>query len=169
MSLLPSHHVEFRSKDYWDRFFLERGGEKFEWYGTYNEIEANVKRSMKYTDKLLIIGCGNSEISADLYDNGYKSIVNLDFSPLVIQEMINKNTKRSSMKWDVGDMTLMPEYRDNEYDIVFDKGDIKDDRSIFHAIHMIFITIINPITKAMLLQIQSLYTLEILRLRCYCD
>jgi hypothetical protein len=137
MSLLPSHHDEFRSKDYWDRFFLERGGEKFEWYGTYNEIEANVKRSMKYTDKLLIVGCGNSEISADLYDNGYKSIVNLDFSPLVIQEMINKNTKRSSMKWDVGDMTSMPEYRDDEYDIVFDKGDI--------------ITIIIPITTAFLL------------------
>ena len=39
MSLLPSHHDEFRSKDYWDRFFVERGGEKFEWYGSYKEIE----------------------------------------------------------------------------------------------------------------------------------
>ena len=39
MSLLPSHHDQFRSKDYWDRFFLERGGEQFEWYGTFAEIE----------------------------------------------------------------------------------------------------------------------------------
>lgn len=39
MSLLPSHHDQFRSKEYWDRFFLERGGEQFEWYGTYEEIE----------------------------------------------------------------------------------------------------------------------------------
>jgi hypothetical protein len=42
MSLLPTHHDEFRSKDYWDRFFLERGGEQFEWYGTYKEIEVRL-------------------------------------------------------------------------------------------------------------------------------
>lgn len=41
MSLLPSHHDEFRSKEYWDRFFVERGGEKFEWYGSYKEIEVS--------------------------------------------------------------------------------------------------------------------------------
>jgi hypothetical protein len=43
MSLLPSHHDEFRTKDYWDRFFLERGGEQFEWYGTYKDMEVYLK------------------------------------------------------------------------------------------------------------------------------
>ena len=41
MSLLPSHHEQFRSKGYWDRFFLERGGEQFEWYGTYSELQVS--------------------------------------------------------------------------------------------------------------------------------
>lgn len=42
----------------------------------------------------MIIGCGNSEISADLFDNGYKSIVNIDFSQNVVDEMIGKNCLR---------------------------------------------------------------------------
>lgn len=43
---------------------------------------------------MLIIGCGNSEISADLFDNGYRFITNIDFSPLVISEMIVKSIQR---------------------------------------------------------------------------
>lgn len=81
-----------------------------------------VNDSITHKDKLLIIGCGNSEISTDLYDNGYTNITNIDFSPLVIQEMKRKNTTRLSMAWEVADMTCMPQYADCSYDIIFDKG-----------------------------------------------
>ena len=53
-----------------------------------------MKRTIKKIDRMLIIGCGNSEISADLFDNGYTHITNIDFSPLVIEEMIAKNRYR---------------------------------------------------------------------------
>lgn len=53
-----------------------------------------MKRTIKKIDRMLIIGCGNSEISADLFDNGYTQITNIDFSPLVIEEMIAKNRYR---------------------------------------------------------------------------
>ena len=89
-SLLPTHHDEFRSKDYWDRFFLERNGAQFEWYGAYADLKANIKRRAAEVlarggvgTTVLVVGCGNSEISADLYDDGFPSITNLDFSPLV--------------------------------------------------------------------------------------
>ena len=41
-----------------------------------------------------MIGCGNSEISGDMHSSGYNTITNIDFSPLVIEEMISKNTHR---------------------------------------------------------------------------
>jgi hypothetical protein len=85
MSLLPAHHDQFRSKDYWDRFFQERGGEQFEWYGAYRDVEGHVKRSINKSDRILVIGCGNSEFSSELYDGGFRAIRNLDFSPLVIE------------------------------------------------------------------------------------
>jgi hypothetical protein len=57
-------------------------------------LQEHVKRTIRKTDRMLIIGCGNSEISADLFDNKYTNITNLDFSPLVIEEMIEKNRHR---------------------------------------------------------------------------
>ena len=122
MSILPQNHEEFRSKTYWDDFFLKRENNAFEWYGDYSDLRMYTSRSMKETDNILAIGCGNSNFSSDLYDKGYQNITNLDFSELVIQEMKDKNLSRNKMKWDVGDMTNMNQYENNSYDIIFDKG-----------------------------------------------
>ena len=128
-SLLPTHHDEFRSKEYWERFFLERNGVQFEWYGAYSDLKANIKRRAASAlvrgpaTRMLVIGCGNSELSADLYDDGYPAITNLDFSPLVIEEMRVKHAAaRPQMAWAVGDMTAMPEHLDGTFDVVVDKG-----------------------------------------------
>jgi len=122
MSLLPQDHSEFRSKQYWDDFFLKRESSAFEWYGDYTELSVHVERTIKPTDRILVIGCGNSNFSSDLYDKGFHNIVNLDFSELVIKEMIHKNTSRSSMLWHVGDMTDLHQYANGSFDAVFDKG-----------------------------------------------
>jgi hypothetical protein len=84
-------------------------------YGNFNEISKYIyKYVLNKSDKSLIIGCGNSEFSSEYYDAGYKSITNLDFSDLVIEEMKFKNDKiRPLMSWDVGDMTYMPQYDGN--------------------------------------------------------
>jgi SAM-dependent methyltransferase len=121
MSLLPQNHSEFRTKQYWDEFFQKRENVAFEWYGDYTELAGNVQRSIRPTDRILVIGCGNSNFSSDLYDKGFQNVVNLDFSELVIQEMVEKNTARTKMLWHVGDMTKL-NYDDNSFDVVFDKG-----------------------------------------------
>lgn len=46
-------------------------------------------------------------MSSNLYDAGYHEITNIDFSPIVINEMKKKNTKRLKMKWEVMDMLQM--------------------------------------------------------------
>ena len=38
-----------------------------------------------------MVGCGNSQLSADMYDVGYKNITNIDTSEVVIRQMISKN------------------------------------------------------------------------------
>ena len=123
-SLLPSHHDQFRTKEYWETFFRERGGEKFEWYGSYkNELDANILRKIQPSHAILVVGCGNSELSAELYDDGFKQITNVDFSPLVIQEMIQKHgVARPTMQWVVGDMTAMDGFGNESFDVVLDKG-----------------------------------------------
>lgn len=122
MDILPTSHTEFSSKAYWEKFFQMRGQESFEWYGSFQEIYPQIQQAISPDDKVLVIGCGNSNFSGELYDTGIHSIVNLDFSELVIQEMKIKNMFRSEMEWDVGDMTEMSLYDANSFDIVVDKG-----------------------------------------------
>ena len=102
-SLLPNSHEKFNEKEYWDSFFLKRKEEAFEWYGTFKDIQAHLSiLNLPFTAKILMIGCGNSKLSVDLYDFGYENIVNIDFSELVIEEMRSKySVSKPNMKWEV--------------------------------------------------------------------
>lgn len=63
-------------------------------YGEYNQLSGILHKYMKPAEKVLVIGCGNSRLSADLYDIGYHSITNIDISDTVITQMINQNRKK---------------------------------------------------------------------------
>ena len=58
--------------------------------------------------KILMLGCGNANFSADIYDHGFRNITNVDFSEVVINQMAQKNAKtRPEMTWQVADVTNM--------------------------------------------------------------
>ena len=58
---------------------------------------------MNYAHFFFFAGCGNSELSGDLYEDGYKNITNIDYSPVVISNMVQKYQHMPNMKWEVGD------------------------------------------------------------------
>lgn len=69
-----------------------------------------------------MIGCGNSNLSEQLYDQGYTNITNIDISPVVIDQMSQQmQAKNKSMKWLVMDATNT-DFKDEEFDVVMDKG-----------------------------------------------
>lgn len=52
------------------------------------------------TDRILVAGCGNSELSANFYDVGYHNIVNVDISSTVVRQMSAKHADgRPDMKF----------------------------------------------------------------------
>ncbi|CAD7700713.1 unnamed protein product [Ostreobium quekettii] len=121
MELLPNNFDEFRSVGYWDRFFKERRELPFEWYGEWGELK-NVAMPFCTGKKILMAGCGNSELSSQMYDDGIHNITNIDFSKVVIREMLSKNVRsRPQMKWMVMDMTKM-RFEDGAFDVLVDKG-----------------------------------------------
>lgn len=121
-ALLPKKYEEFNTKEYWDNFFKQRGNNSFEWYGNFKEIQPLLGNFISKDSSILVIGCGNSDFSSDLYDKGFTDITNLDFSELVIYEMKIKNMYRTEMKWEIGDMTNLTDFNDASFDIVIDKG-----------------------------------------------
>ncbi|XP_070531894.1 eEF1A lysine and N-terminal methyltransferase-like [Ptychodera flava] len=122
MDLIPKSHVELSSTEYWDSFFKKRGSKVFEWYGEYSELSGVLHKYIKPADKVLVVGCGNSRLSEDLYDIGYRNIVNIDIIDSVIKQMKLKNAKkRPEMVYEKMDMLDM-EYKESDFNVVLDKS-----------------------------------------------
>jgi hypothetical protein len=65
-ALVPEELDDFRSVEFWDGFFRERGGKSFEWYGDWRQLKAFFTRDCRGSCETLVVGCGNSVLSADL-------------------------------------------------------------------------------------------------------
>lgn len=94
-------------------------------YGSWKDLQPHVQRAGVdvSAQQVLVIGCGNSSLSADMYDAGYTAVRSVDFSDAVIDEMRAKHAAaRPGMAWDVMDVTNMAGIGDGSVDVVMDKG-----------------------------------------------
>lgn len=72
--------------------------------------------------QILMLGCGDSQFSADLYDAGFPHITNIDISAVCIETMRQREgLRRPKMKWEVADCTDLSQFTDNSFDVVIDK------------------------------------------------
>lgn len=69
-----------------------------------------------------MVGCGNSELSEQLYDVGYKHLTNIDISETVVTHMNQRNAeRRPGLTFQQVDATQTP-YEDGSYQAALDKG-----------------------------------------------
>uniref|UniRef100_A0A8C5PHZ0 eEF1A lysine and N-terminal methyltransferase n=1 Tax=Leptobrachium leishanense TaxID=445787 RepID=A0A8C5PHZ0_9ANUR len=122
MNLLPKSSREFASTEYWEQFFKKRGERSFEWYGGYLDLCGVLHKYIKPKDKVLVVGCGNSELSEHLYDAGCQNLTNIDTSEIVIRQMSERNAgKRPQMTFQLMDATKTT-FSDSHFQAVLDKG-----------------------------------------------
>ena len=115
------HNSRYREKEYWDKRFKTE--DKYEWLCSYDDVKEYIVRDMFPTDKILILGCGNSRFSADLHNAGFKNITSVDFSPNVIEAMKQKyGQTHESLLWQVEDVRNLNGIPDEAFDIVIDKA-----------------------------------------------
>jgi ubiquinone/menaquinone biosynthesis C-methylase UbiE len=70
----------------------------------------------------LMVGCGNSKLSEEMSQHGYRHITNIDISDNVIHKMKNHySCNFPHQEYAVIDATHMA-YRDNTFDVCIDKG-----------------------------------------------
>ncbi|XP_063056507.1 eEF1A lysine and N-terminal methyltransferase isoform X2 [Engraulis encrasicolus] len=122
MNLLPRTTEELSSVDYWESFFRKRGEKAFEWYGDYHSLCGVLHKYIKTRDQVLVVGCGNSELSEQLYDVGYRQLTNIDISETVVSHMNQRNAeRRPDLTFQVLDATQTG-FEDGSYQVVLDKG-----------------------------------------------
>lgn len=91
-------------------------------YGEYPELCGQLHKYIKSKDEILMVGCGNSKLSMDLYDVGCRQITNIDISQLVINQMNEANKKdRPEMAYIQMDATSMS-FESSNFSVVLDKG-----------------------------------------------
>lgn len=72
--------------------------------------------------QVLVVGCGNSELSEQLYDVGYKHLTNIDISETVVTHMNQRNAeRRPGLTFQQVDATQTP-YENASYQATLDKG-----------------------------------------------
>ena len=119
MDFIAARNEEYKSKDYWDRRFEQE--DEYEWLVQFNDVRHTLETLLQSEHRILVVGCGNSRFSADLYDAGFRNIVNIDYSEVVIHKMSELNADRCEMRWDVMDMTQLT-FGDAFFDVVIDKA-----------------------------------------------
>jgi 2-polyprenyl-3-methyl-5-hydroxy-6-metoxy-1,4-benzoquinol methylase len=67
-----------------------------------------------------VLGCGNSSLSADLHQVGWRHVTNIDISPVVLRRNMRKQ-ERTPHTYLAMDMTNMT-FRDHTFDIVIEKA-----------------------------------------------
>ncbi|KAL0863717.1 hypothetical protein Bca101_042835 [Brassica carinata] len=123
---------DFTSKENWDKFFTLRGkDDSFEWYAEWPQLRDSLlpllrdslpSSSCSGSLQILVPGCGNSRLSEHLYDAGFRDVTNVDFSKVVISDMLRRNIRsRPEMRWRVMDITKL-QLADESFDTVLDKG-----------------------------------------------
>jgi hypothetical protein len=112
---------------YWDKRF-GKDTNPFEWLSRYGGIDDIITDHIQHEHRILITGCGNSRLAADLWEHGYKHISNTDFSDVVIEQMKAKYANfppkmSQNVTWEVMDNSdLLDSNFPDKFDVVIDKA-----------------------------------------------
>jgi len=117
--------LKYSEKRYWDeRFELENKNSdgQHEWFSSYSSFRHLIFDEVKEIDvkTILILGCGNSTLSAQISIDFPNAVVtSTDYSEVVITHMADTHLQYKNLVWEVADIRSLPL---KKYDVVIEKG-----------------------------------------------
>ena len=107
--------------DYWNERY-ELSDSPFDWMCSYDDLAPTLRALLPRADdgaspSILVVGCGDAPFSADLYLDGYRNTLNVDYSDVVIRK------QKGRFPWLEGRFKVMDCLNMNEIeDNTFGKG-----------------------------------------------
>ena len=74
----PLKTTEYLQKYYWDNRFQKE--EEYDWFKKFEEFSHLVLPKLSKSDRILVLGCGNSTLSFELHSLGFQDITSIDLS-----------------------------------------------------------------------------------------
>ena len=128
---LPSYWDERYSKTFFEFKEMSKAQQKeagieYDWYidrkSACDTIVPYLEMNRGVSSRVLIIGCGLSGVGPELYKRGYKNVVNIDFSQVVISRMQKEYASHEGLQFSVLDVANLGSFGDNYFDFIYDKG-----------------------------------------------
>jgi len=130
-----SRQAGFADPQYWDDLYHKRSADdRFDWYANWDEQVmlpdgrweqfGNLLRPLLERDakQILMLGCGNSDLTAKMHREGYRDIVNIDISKHLIKGLRAQYMKEMpKMQWLVMSVASL-KFDDAAFDVVVEKG-----------------------------------------------
>ncbi|EGF79706.1 hypothetical protein BATDEDRAFT_25429 [Batrachochytrium dendrobatidis JAM81] len=124
LDVLPENNESYGTQDYWEDRYVHEEQTTFDWFKGFDDIQDTfTKVLVNKTGRILHLGCGNSRLGEDLYKAGWTHIVNVDYSPAVIDTMTKRCSELLGMTWDVADVFKLDQvYPAQSFEYAIDKG-----------------------------------------------
>ncbi|XP_034412293.1 EEF1A lysine methyltransferase 4 isoform X1 [Cyclopterus lumpus] len=119
MDHLPDDNSRYKDIDYWDERYKTE--QCFDWLGSFSKFQHLLEKHVHKEDSILILGCGNSSMSGDMYSASYHSITNIDYSSVCISTMKARYSDCVGMTWHQMDVRQLS-FPDASFDVIIEKA-----------------------------------------------
>lgn len=116
---IPKDNSRYSDVAYWDARYRQEA--TYDWLVPYENYAYLLRKHVRQSDRILMLGCGNSPLSELLFRDGFRNVENIDYSAVVIDNMASHCDHCSQMKWHVMDATQL-RFPDSSFDVVIEKA-----------------------------------------------
>lgn len=107
---------------YWDARYTTSAFEPFEWYLGWEQLKDVLSPLLGPESRILVLGCGTSSLSEEMYADGFTHITNIDQCETLIDTMAAKNIDKTDMEYETVDSHDFPSEFMSKFDVVIDKA-----------------------------------------------
>ena len=113
--------AQYGKPEYWEERY-QKDKEQFDWYQRYSGVKDMITQFIQPNYQILMLGCGNSKMSEEMFEDGYRNITNVDISFTVIKQMQELyKEKYPEMLFKQMDARNL-QFEDGTYDAIIDKA-----------------------------------------------
>jgi ubiquinone/menaquinone biosynthesis C-methylase UbiE len=117
-------HVVYNygNPQYWETRYAKEDS-AFDWFFGWEKLSAHISQFYSPTGRALVIGCGNSTMSADMLADGFPFIASIDLSKVVIAQLKEQYKDEPCLQWYTMNCAKL-DFADESFELVIDKGTI---------------------------------------------
>ncbi|XP_021570539.1 endothelin-converting enzyme 2 isoform X1 [Carlito syrichta] len=119
---LPERNCGYCEVQYWDQRYQDAvDSAPYEWFGDFASFRSILEPELRPKDRILVLGCGNSALSYELFLGGFPDVTSVDYSSVVVATMRARYAHVPKLRWETMDVRML-DFPSSSFDVVLEKG-----------------------------------------------